>query len=148
LITLAASAAVNHAWAAATSLGMISAMLGLLIYDECALAMNYWRRAVNEYVGQDPTRYMLPSNDSKFILSGIQSAFKRIRHRIRVSRLYDFARGMLGLQIREKKSDHRAIAEPVARAAHRTYDPIVDSQEFGGPPSTSLISSLTNKSTM
>jgi hypothetical protein len=50
LATLAGLAGLDHAWIAAGSIGLTAAGLGILIYADCAIAMSYWRTAVDQYL--------------------------------------------------------------------------------------------------
>jgi hypothetical protein len=53
LITLTGFAALDHAWFAGASLGLVASALGLFIYADCALAMSQWRDAVDSYLRRD-----------------------------------------------------------------------------------------------
>ena len=50
LVTLAGLAGLDHAWVAAASLGVTAGGLAVLIYADCAIAMSYWRDALNQYL--------------------------------------------------------------------------------------------------
>jgi GT2 family glycosyltransferase len=50
LVILAGLAGLDHAWVASASLGLTAGALGLLIYADCAIAMSYWRDAVDQYL--------------------------------------------------------------------------------------------------
>jgi GT2 family glycosyltransferase len=50
LFALAWLAGLDHAWVASASLGLAAGALGLLIYADCAIAMSYWRDAVDHYL--------------------------------------------------------------------------------------------------
>jgi hypothetical protein len=49
LVTLAAFAVLDRAWVACVSLGLMAAVLGFLIYADCAIAMHHWRSALAQY---------------------------------------------------------------------------------------------------
>lgn len=50
LVIFAGLAGLDHAWVAGASLGLTAGALGLLIYADCAIAMSYWRDAVDIYL--------------------------------------------------------------------------------------------------
>jgi GT2 family glycosyltransferase len=50
LVALAGLAGLDHAWVAGASIGLTAGALGLLIYADCAIAMAYWRDAVDQYL--------------------------------------------------------------------------------------------------
>jgi hypothetical protein len=50
LITAAGLAGLGHAWVAGACLGLTASVLGLLTYADCAIAMSYWRDAVDRYL--------------------------------------------------------------------------------------------------
>jgi GT2 family glycosyltransferase len=50
LVTLAGLAGLDHAWVASASLGLTAGALGLLISADCAIAMSYWREAMDKYL--------------------------------------------------------------------------------------------------
>jgi hypothetical protein len=48
LVTLAGLAGADQGWVASASLGLIAGVLGLLVYADCAIAMRYWRHAIDQ----------------------------------------------------------------------------------------------------
>jgi hypothetical protein len=50
LATLAALAELDHAWLAGASLGLTAGTISVLIYADCAIAMSYWRNAIDQYL--------------------------------------------------------------------------------------------------
>ncbi len=59
LIPLAGLAGLNHAWVAGASLGLTGGALGLLTYADCAIAMSFWRSAVDSYIRRDGRLHLL-----------------------------------------------------------------------------------------
>jgi O-antigen biosynthesis protein len=53
LVILGGLAALDHAWVASASLGLTASALAVLIYADCAIAMSYWRDAVDQYVRRE-----------------------------------------------------------------------------------------------
>jgi glycosyltransferase involved in cell wall biosynthesis len=117
LSTLATAAAVNHGWIAGASLGLLSAVVGLLIYAECSLAMSYWRRAFEQYVGGDATKHMMSPTapNNRYIPACIQFRFR------------NFAVGRSSVQ-RGANALDRGILGHVGRTAHRSDDAVVGYQ--------------------
>jgi GT2 family glycosyltransferase len=61
IMTAAALAAVNHAVVAAVLLALMGAIIGLLVYRDCAHAMSQWRDAVKTYLFDDHSLCILAS---------------------------------------------------------------------------------------
>jgi GT2 family glycosyltransferase len=65
LVCLAGLAGRDHAWVAGASLGLTAGALGLLMYADCALAMNRWRTAVDSYLRRNSSLQLVsPANSS------------------------------------------------------------------------------------
>jgi hypothetical protein len=54
LVVLAALAGLDGAWVACIFFGIVAATLIFLIYADCAIAMNYWRQAFDQYLHDNP----------------------------------------------------------------------------------------------
>jgi cellulose synthase/poly-beta-1,6-N-acetylglucosamine synthase-like glycosyltransferase len=59
LFVLAALAGLDGAWVACILFGIAAAALISLIYADCAIAMNYWREAFDQYLHQSPGLHVI-----------------------------------------------------------------------------------------
>jgi hypothetical protein len=76
LVALAAFAGLDHAWVAAALLGLTTGAFSGLIYADCAIAMSYWRDALDQYLRRDGSLRVMSQARTATVHAHRASAFE------------------------------------------------------------------------